>query len=91
VFNIANSKWRLVANSSGSAIVREISTGTQNSNPKNATWVKYTIDDWVSPLEIPATAASPASPNTYPTVTPTPASPNTYPTPSPSPSSPNQI
>ena len=90
-FDIANSKWRLVANSSGSAIVKEISTGTQNSNPKNATWVKYTVVDWVSPLEIPATAISAQSPNTYPTVTPTPGSPNTYPTPSPSPASPNQI
>lgn len=71
-FDIANSKWRLVANSSGSPIIKEVSTGTQNANPKNATWENYTVTDWIDVSTIPVSSASPAALN-IPTSSPSPS------------------
>tara|TARA_B100001059_G_C17800613_1_gene565944 strand:+ start:85 stop:426 length:342 start_codon:yes stop_codon:yes gene_type:complete len=71
-FNVAAGKWRVVANSSGTPIIKEVSTGTQNANPKNATWNNYTVTEWADVTTIAVSSASPAVLN--------------IPTPSPSPS-----
>lgn len=103
-FRQINSFWTLLGEINLVEVTKETSTGGDSTNPNTATWVKYTVSDWVSPDEISVSAASLSSPDafslaspsslppdTFPTVTPTPGSPDTYPTPSPSPSSPNQI
>lgn len=90
-FRQINSAWTLLGEIDSVEVTKETSTGGDSVNPKSATWVKYTVVDWVSPNEISVSPSSLSSPDTFPTVTPTPGSPDTYPTPSPSPSSPNQI
>lgn len=103
-FRQVDSSWKLFAETDVAEVVKETSTGGDSTSPHTATWVKYTVVDWVSPDEINVAASSPSSPDafslaspsslppdTYSTVTPTPGNPDTYPTPSPSPSSPNQI
>tara|TARA_B100000497_G_C7666415_1_gene401824 strand:+ start:1164 stop:1589 length:426 start_codon:yes stop_codon:yes gene_type:complete len=103
-FRQINSAWTLLGETDSVEVTKETSTGGDSVNPKSATWVKYTVVDWVSPDEISVSASSLSSPDafslaspsslptdTFPTVTPTPGSPDTYPTSSPSPSSPNQI
>jgi len=101
---IPSSTWTLFGETDVAEVLKETSTGGDSTSPETATWVKYSVADWVSPDEISVSAASLSSPDafslaspsslpadTFPTVTPTPGSPDTYPTPSPSPSSPNQI
>ena len=103
-FRQINSAWTLLGEIDSVEVTKETSTGGTSTGPHTATWVKYTVVDWVSPDEISVAASSPSSPDafslaspsslptdTFPTVTPTPGNPHTYPTPSPSPSSPNQI
>jgi hypothetical protein len=90
-FRQVNSSWKLFAETDVVEVLKETSTGGDSTNPKTATWVKYTVVDWVSPNKISVSASSLSSPDTFPTVTPTPGNPDTYPTPSPTPSSPNQI
>jgi len=101
---IPSSTWTLFGETDVAEVLKETSTGGDSTSPETATWVKYSVSDWVSPDEISVSAASPSNPysfslaspsslppDTYLTVTPTPGIPDTYPTPSPSPSSPNQI
>ena len=103
-FRIPSSTWTLFSETDVAEVLKETSTGGDSTSPETATWVKYSVADWVSPDEISVSAASPSSPDAFslasasslppdafPTVTPTPGNPDTYPTPSPSPSSPNQI
>jgi len=103
-FRQVDSSWKLFAETDVVELLKETSTGGDSTSPETATWVKYTVADWVSPDEISVSAASPSNPysfslaspsslppDAFPTVTPTPGIPDTYPTPSPSPSSPNQI
>jgi hypothetical protein len=103
-FRIPSSTWTLFGETDVAEVLKETSTGGSSTGPSTATWVKYTVSDWVSPNKISVSASSlsspdsfplsnpsSSSPNTFPTVTPTPGNPASYPTPSPSPSSPNQI
>jgi hypothetical protein len=90
-FRQVDSSWKLFAETDVVEVLKETSTGGDSVTPKTATWVKYTVVDWVSPDKISVSASSLSSPDTFPTVTPTPGNPDTYPTPSPTPSSPNQI
>lgn len=103
-FRQVDSSWKLFAETDVVELLKETSTGGDSTNPNTATWVKYSVADWVSPDEISVSAASLSSPDAFSlaspsslppdaflTVTPTPGNPDTYPTPSPTPSSPNQI
>lgn len=90
-FRQVDSSWKLFAETDVAEVLKETSTGGDSVNPKSATWVKYTVADWVSPDEISVSASSLSSPYSFSLASPSSLPPDTYPTPSPSPSSPNQI
>lgn len=90
-FRQIDSSWKLFAETDVVELLKETSTGGDSVSPQSATWVKYTVANWVSPDKISVSASSLSSPDTFLTVTPTPGNPDTYPTPSPTPASPNQI
>ena len=64
-FRIPSSTWTLVGETDVAEVVKETSTGGDSTSPHTATWVKYTVTNWVSPDEISVSPSSLSSPDTF--------------------------